>query len=118
MKNYIAGKVEFDNGVPTMHNAKQHLSRILKTGVEAQLMNFIMNLESYAVEAKYGKKGLYEWMNGRDASGDGTENSFLADPQYWQKVEQYNTYDTDEIKLSDKHGGLSPYNPIYSAKDE
>ena len=60
----------------------------------------------------YGEEGLKEYLNGRDASGNGEENTILLNPQYWNKVDQYNTFDTDAIAKADENGGISEYNNI------
>jgi len=58
-----------------------------------------------------GDKALSNYLDGKDASGEGN-NSILLNPQYWNKVDQYNTLDPDAIAKADKNGGVSRWNNV------
>lgn len=71
-----------------------------------------------AIGAKlfYGNEGLNNYLQGKDASGDGTDN--WLNPQYLEKVDQYNTFDTDVIDKAEHNGGVSPYNNVVTPGTE
>lgn len=69
-------------------------------------------LGALAAKMFYGDEGLVEYLQGRDASGSGEENSWMNNPHYWNKVDQYNTLDTDAIAKADANGGVSIYQNV------
>jgi hypothetical protein len=94
--------------------------------------NLFMNLnalQALAAQLTYGDKGLAEYLKGRDASGSGEENSWINNPAYWNKVDQYNTfgwdhwynpfsYNEENMKAPERNGGISIYNNVYTPGDE
>lgn len=64
----------------------------------------------------YGNEGLNNYLQGKDASGDGTDN--WLNPQYLEKVDQYNTFDKDVIDKAEQNGGVSPYNNVVTPGTE
>lgn len=99
-------------------------------GGVANLANNAVALGSLAAYHYGGIKGLTEgrdytdaagealsnYLQGKDASGDGTEN--WLNPTYWNKVDQYNTFDKDAIAQADANGGVSIYNNVYTPGSE
>lgn len=99
-------------------------------GGVANLANNAVALGSLAAYHYGGIKGLTEgrdytdaagealsnYLQGKDASGDDTEN--WLNPTYWNKVDQYNTFDKDAIAQADANGGVSVYNNVYTPGSE
>lgn len=77
--------------------------------------NAVSALSAYAF---YGEEGLNNYLNGKDASGDGTDNDLWNNPSYWNKVDQYNTMSPSEIKKIDENQGISPYNAVVKPGEE
>lgn len=86
-------------------------------GGVSNLMMKVVGLGALAAKIGYGSQGLANFLEGKDASGSGEENSVM-DAQYWNKVDQYNTFDSDEIARADKNGGISKYNNVVTPGTE
>ena len=96
------------------------------------LANLGMNvtaLGALGAQLFYGEEGLAEYLKGKDASGSGEENSWINNPQYWNKVDQYNTlgwdnwynpfsYNEENMERPEKFGGISVYNNVYAPGSE
>ena len=95
--------------------AGNSLKNIWVGGV-ANLANNVTALGALSARMFYGEDGLANYLKGKDASGDGTDNWF--NPQYWNKVDQYNTFDTDAIAKADENGGISIYNNVVTPGTE
>lgn len=63
-----------------------------------------------------GGRALAEYLKGKDASGNGENNWF--NPMYWNKVDQYNTFDKDAIAKAEANGGVSEYDNVYAPGTE
>lgn len=72
---------------------------------------------AYDIAEKAGDQALANFLEGKDASGNG-ENNTIFNAQYWNKVDQYNTLDSDAIAKADKNGGISIYNNVYKLGTE
>ena len=64
-----------------------------------------------------GKEDLANFLNGNTEEGEDKYAGFW-NPQYWNKVDQYNTFDVDKIKEADANGGVSVYNNAYAPGTE
>lgn len=95
--------------------AGNSLKNIWVGGV-ANLANNVTALGALNARAWYGEEGLANYLKGKDASGNGEDNSF--NPQYWNKVDQYNTFDKDAIAKADANGGVSIYNNVVTPGTE
>lgn len=84
------------------------LSNIMMKGV---------GLGAIAARVLYGEQGLANFLDGKDASGNGEDNT-VFNAQYWNKVDQYNTLDPDAIAKADKNGGISIYNNVVTPGTE
>jgi len=109
MQNYVS-----DNQ-SSWQWAGNSLKNVWVGGV-ANLANNVTALGALSAKTFYGEEGLAEYLKGKDASGDGTDNWF--NPQYWNKVDQYNTFDTDAIAKADQNGGISIYNNVVTPGTE
>ena len=85
-------------------------------GGVANLANNVTALGALSARTFYGEDGLANYLNGKDASGDGSDNWFS--PMYWNKVDQYNTFDKDAIAKAEGLGGISEYNNIVAPGEE
>ncbi len=90
------------------------LKNVVVGGV-ANLMNKVMYWESVGKSIQ-GQDELNKFLNGKDENGNlvGTWNN----PQYWQGVEQYNTFSAMEIDRANYNNGISPYNNVYRPDEE
>ena len=95
--------------------AGNSLKNIWVGGV-ANLANNVTALGALSSRMFYGEEGLANYLEGKDASGDGTDNWF--NPMYWNKVDQYNTFDSDAIAKADANGGISIYNNVVTPGTE
>lgn len=86
-------------------------------GGVSNLMMKAVGLGAIGAKLFYGDKGLANFLDGKDASGNGEENTAM-NAQYWNKVDQYNTFDSDEIAKADKNGGISKYNNVVTPGTE
>ena len=109
MQNYVS-----DN--QSAGNWAGHTAKNVLVGGIANLANNIVALGALNARLWYGEEGLANYLKGKDASGNGEDNWF--NPQYWNKVDQYNTLDTDAIAKADANGGISEYNNIPQAGSE
>lgn len=109
MQNYVSDN---QNGWDWAGNS---LKNVWVGGV-ANLANNITALGALNAKIFYGEEGLANYLKGKDASGDGSDNLF--NPMYWNKVDQYNTFDTDAIAKADANGGVSEYNNVVQAGTE
>ena len=64
-----------------------------------------------------GRESLADFLSGNVKEGEDKYAGWL-NPQYWNKVDQYNTFDVDKIKEADANGGISIYNNIYAPGSE
>ena len=74
-------------------------------------------LGALAARIAYGEEGLANYLNGKDASGNGEDNWLINNPSYWNKVDQYNDLGIDmswldsdwsnHFKEAEENGGLS-----------
>lgn len=111
MQNYVNDHQDFVGD--WLWNTGQNIF----VGGVANLANNITALGALSARVFYGREGLANYLSGKDASGNGEDNTFL-DPQYWNKVDQYNTFSKDYIDKVDKNGGVSKYNNIARAGEE
>lgn len=103
----------------------------LQGAMSGDVADFIDNYE------KYGNAALANYLEGKDASGDGSDNSIIFNPTYWDKVDKYNTLgidekDTflgmpigkligdkeDEMDRADANGGISKNTNVYKPGTE
>ena len=85
-------------------------------------------LGAMASKAFYGDEGLANYLQGKDASGNGEENGIFNNINYWHKVDQYNDLGIDMSWLSssmgdhlseaEKNGGLSTSTNVVKAGTE
>jgi hypothetical protein len=96
--------------------AKNTIRGVWNGGV-ANIANKLMGYEGIAIKSIYGDKGLGWWLDGRNPeTGEPMTNMFtniFFNPDYWRKVEDYNTFDPDEHAKIDANGGISPYQNVY-----
>ena len=96
--------------------AKNTAHAVWNGGV-ANIANKLMGYEAGYVEAKYGTDGLGKWLNGIDPETNqpmtGMFENIFYNPNYWRKVEDYNTFDPEEHRIIDANGGISPYQNVY-----
>ena len=59
---------------------------------------------------------LSNFLQGLDEEGN--ELPWYNNPLYWQGVDQFNTFDSNEIKRARENGGISPYQNITKAGEE
>lgn len=86
---------------------------ILLKGV-ANLANKAIGVEALAY--MNDEEGLANFLQGKDANGN--ELPLWNNPLYWQGVDQFNTFDSNEIKRARENGGISPYQNITRAGEE
>lgn len=86
---------------------------ILLKGV-ANLANKAMGVEALAY--MNDEEGLANFLQGKDANGN--ELPLWNNPLFWQGVDQFNTFDSNEIKRARENGGISPYQNITRAGEE
>lgn len=80
----------------------------------ANLANKVMGVEAlFSVE---DQEGLSNFLQGLDEEGN--ELPWYNNPLYWQGVDQFNTFDSNEIKRARENGGISPYQNITRAGEE
>lgn len=85
-------------------------------GGVANLANKLVGLGALGAYIGWGEEGLANYLNGKDASGNGEDN--WIDPRYWEKVDHYNTFDPDAIAKADANGGVSLWNNVIQAGTE
>lgn len=106
MKNYIS---ENQDGLDWAANTLKNVA----VGGVAHLMNYRMA----GLAAKHEAEGdLAQWLQGKDK--DGNELDIWNNPLYWQGVDQFNTFDANEIKKARANGGISKYQNITRAGEE
>ena len=84
----------------------------------ANIANKVVGLGALGAYAFYGEEGLANYLQGKDASGNGEDNAMVLNPSYWNKVDQYNTLDPDAIAKADANGGVSEDNNIVAPGTE
>lgn len=80
----------------------------------ANLANKVMGVE--ALFSVGDQEGLSNFLQGLDEEGN--ELPWYNNPLYWQGVDQFNTFDSNEIKRARENGGISPYQNITKAGEE
>lgn len=80
----------------------------------ANLANKVMGVE--ALLSVGDQEGLSNFLQGLDEEGN--ELPWYNNPLYWQGVDQFNTFDSNEIKRARENGGISPYQNITRAGEE
>ena len=80
----------------------------------ANLANKVMGVE--ALFSIGDQEGLSNFLQGLDEEGN--ELPWYNNPLYWQGVDQFNTFDSNEIKRARENGGISPYQNITKAGEE
>ena len=85
-------------------------------------------LGAMGAKAFYGDEGLANYLQGKDASGNGEDNGIFNNINYWHKVDQYNDLGIDMSWLSssmgdhlseaEKNGGLSTSTNVVKAGTE
>ena len=88
------------------------------TGGVANLANNLVGLGALAARVSYGDEGLANYLQGKDASGNGESNSPLFDPSYWEKVDKYNTFKRRNHAKADANGGIGVHTNIVRSGDE
>ena len=81
-------------------------------GGAAHLMNTAMGIQALTMNPEEAAK----FLQGKDSNGDDLPN--WANPLYWQGVDQFNTFDANEINKARKNGGISQYQNITRAGEE
>lgn len=109
MQNYVS------NNQTGWQWAGNSLKNVFVGGV-ANLGMSAAGLGALGARLFYGDEGLNNYLQGKDASGDGTNN--WLNPQYLEKVDQYNTFDKDVIDKAEQNGGVSPYNNVVTPGTE
>lgn len=120
MQNYVSDN---QSGLDWARNTAKNMF----VGGVANLGMAASGLGALFAENFYGEEGLNNYLNGKDASGDGTDN--WINPQYWNKVDQYNTFGWDNwynpfsynpeiMRRMDENGGVSQYNNVTRAGEE
>lgn len=121
MQNYVSDNQDgFDWAGNTLKN--------VWVGGLANLGMKHVALGALASRLAYGEKGLAEYLQGRDASGSGEKNWNINNPQYWNKVDQYNDLGIDlswlnsdwgnHIAEADANGKLSTSTNVVRAGTE
>ena len=87
------------------------LKNVIVGGV-AHLMNTAMGIQALTMNPEEAAK----FLQGKDSNGDDLPN--WANPLYWQGVDQFNTFDANEINKARKNGGISQYQNITRAGEE
>lgn len=106
MKNYISKN---QDGLDWAANTFKNVA----VGGVAHLMNYRMS----GLAMKHAAEGdLEQWLQGKDK--DGNELDIWNNPLYWQGVDQFNTFDANEIKKARANGGISKYQNITRAGEE
>ena len=77
-------------------------------------------LKALYAQLAYGEEGLANYLDGKALNGDGT--STWLDPQYWNKVDQYNDLGwqwlddklgmQNNFAIAEANGGISPANNV------
>lgn len=80
----------------------------------ANLANKVMGVE--ALFSVGDQEGLSNFLQGLEEEGN--ELPWYNNPLYWQGVDQFNTFDSNEIKRARENGGISPYQNITKAGEE
>ena len=75
-------------------------------------------LGALAAKLFYGDEGLANYLAGKDASGSGEENSWINNINYWNKVDELNTFDVGVMEEAERNGGISKYNNVYKPGTE
>lgn len=88
------------------------------TGGVANLANNLVGIGALCAYLGYGSEGLANYLQGKDASGNGEDNSRIFDPQYWEKVDKYNTFKRRNHAKADANGGIGLHTNIIKAGDE
>ena len=109
MHNYVTGN---QNGWDWIGN---DLKNIWVGGVAYGMQN-ILALGAIGATLS-GNESLAKFLNGNTEEGEDKYAGWF-NPQYWNKVDQYNTFDTDVIKQADANGGISIYNNAYAPGTE
>lgn len=107
MQNYVS------NNQSAADWAGNTAKNILLKGV-ANLANKAMGVE--ALSYVNDEEGLANFLQGKDANGNGLP--LWNNPLYWQGVDQFNTFDSNEIKRARENGGISQYQNITRAGEE
>lgn len=107
MRNYVSDhQTATDWATNTLKN--------IWVGGVANLANKVMGAEALALYSKAVVTGDWEeytnFLEGKDT--DGSELSWYNNPEYWQGVDQFNTFDAAEINKARERGGVSKYNNI------
>lgn len=106
MQNYISDN---QSGLDWAGNTIKNIG----VGGVAHLMNTIMA----GLAIKHAIIGdLDQFLQGKDANGN--ELDEWNNPLYWQGVDQFNTFDANEIKKARANGGISKYQNITRAGEE
>lgn len=109
MHNYVT---DHQNGLDWACN---DLKNLWVGGVAYSMQNV---LALGAIDARIrGKDNLADFLNGNTKEGEDKYAGWF-NPQYWNKVDQYNTFDVDKIKEADANGGISIYNNAYAPGTE
>lgn len=87
--------------------------RVLLKGV-ANLANKVLGAE--AMIKGMDDEALSLFLQGKD--DDGNDLPWYNNPLYWQGVDQFNTFDSNEIKRAQENGGISKYQNITKAGEE
>jgi len=93
--------------------AGQTLKNIWTGGV-ANIMNKVMGLEAIAYAGD--KEEMANFLEGKNA--DGSSRAWYNNPKYWEGVDQFNTFDADEIRRAEENGGISQFQNITRAGEE
>lgn len=115
MQNYVS-----DNQA-AIWSTRSWTANTLKNVVWGGTANLGMSftgLGALAAREFYGAEGEANYLRGLDASGSGEHNVLWANPSYWNDVDHFNTFDTDEIIEAKKHGGISIYDNVYETGSE
>lgn len=85
-------------------------------------------LGAMGARAFYGEEGLANYLQGKDASGNGEDNGIFNNINYWHKVDQYNDLGLDlswlasdwgdHFSKAEQNGGLSTSTNVVKAGTE
>lgn len=105
MQNYIS---DHQDGWTWAGNT---LKNVFVGGV-AHFMNTAMGLKALTMNQEEAAK----FFQGKDTNGN--DLPWYENPVYWQGVDNFNTFDSNEINKAIKNGGISQYQNITRAGEE
>lgn len=85
-------------------------------GTTAHIMNSMLAFKGFYIGLTEGAEGYNKFMQGLDSEGNTVED--VWNPLYWQGVDQFNTFDLDEINKARLNGGIHKSQNITRSGEE